>query len=131
MKWLKAVPQKRIEHNIPEHPLLHACSGNDVFGTVRIDWDMSLETKPDVYADVRDLPFPPNHFAAAFMDAPWTAAWKKNVADAMKELLRVAPIVYVLSPWTYGSKICSITDIYIAWTPGVNQALTFIRYERN
>jgi len=129
MKWLKASPQKRIELTIPERPLLHACFGGHDFGDVKLDFDMA--TSPDVCADVRNLPFGKDHFAAAYMDCPWTAGWKKNISGSMRELLRVAPIVYILSPWTYGCSICAITDIWIAWTPGVNQTLAFIRYKRS
>ena len=128
MKWLKAIPQKRIEETISEHPLLHVCCGNHKFGDVTIDIDITVN--PMVVSDVRSLPFKDNSFRASFMDCPWTAAWKKNVADAMKELLRVSPIVFVISPWTYGSSIAALTEIRVAWTPGVNQALLFCRYER-
>jgi hypothetical protein len=129
MKWLKATPQARIEESIPERPLLHACVGNHRFGDITLDSDITV--KPMVLGDVRRLPFKDNSFASAFMDCPWTASWKKNVADAMKELLRVAPIVYVLSPWTYGSSTCQIEEIYVGWQPGVNQTLAFIKYCRN
>jgi hypothetical protein len=128
MKWLKATPQARVEESIKERPLLHACVGNYHFGDVTLDSDITV--KPMILADVRELPFKDNSFAAAFMDCPWTASWKKNVANAMKELLRVAPIVYVLSPWTYGSSKCQIEEVYIAWQPGVNQTLTFVKYCR-
>ncbi len=128
MKWLKATPQARTEESIPEKPLLHVCVGNHHFGDVTLDSDITV--KPMILGDVRGLPFKDNSFAATYMDCPWTASWKKNVSDAMKELLRVAPIVYVLSPWIYGSHICNIDEIYVAWQPGVNQTLTFVRYGR-
>ncbi len=110
MKWLKANPQRRIEETIVERPLLHACCGKHTgFGTITLDSDR--EMKPMVLGDITFLPFRDNVFAAAYMDCPWTAAWKKNIAQAMKELLRVAPIVYVMSPWTYGaSSWPSLTD---------------------
>jgi len=131
MKWLKATPTSRIEYTIPERPLLHACSGQDrLFGDVTIDIDP--EMNPDVVADItRRIPYPDNSFAAAFADFPWTAAFKKKVANAMKELLRVAPIVYTISPWTYGSSKCTLEWVYVAWQPGVNQALLFSKYMRN
>ena len=130
MKFLKANPIIRIEETINEHPLFHACCGkHESLGDVTLDFDFDMN--PMIYGDVRQMPIKSNSFAAAYMDCPWTASWKKNVADAMKELLRIAPVVYVLSPWTYGSHVCTITDCKIAWTPGVNQALLFCRYERN
>ena len=129
--WLKATPQTRIEHTISERPLLHACSGQDkLFGDVTIDIDPRMQ--PDVVADItRKIPYPDNSFAAAFADFPWTAAFKKKVANAMKELLRVAPVVYTISPWTYGSSICTLKWVKVLWQPGVNKALLFAKYVRN
>ena len=131
MKWLKAAPQKRIEYTITERPLLHACSGQDrLFGDVTIDIDPKME--PDVLADItRRIPYPDDSFAAAFADFPWTAAFKRKVGRAMKELLRVAPVVYTVSPWTYGSSLCSLELVKVLWQPGVNQALLFSKYVRN
>jgi len=128
--WLKASPQERIEHTITEKPLLHACSGQDtLFGDVTIDIDPRMN--PDVVANItRKIPYPDNSFAAAFADFPWTAAFKKKVANAMKELLRVAPIVYTISPWTYGSSKCTLEWVKVLWQPGVNQALLFSKYVR-
>lgn len=129
VKWLKSKPLERFEECIPERPLLHACSGeHGGFGDVTLDSDTAM--RPMVLADVRRLPLHSDSFAAAYMDCPWTAAWKVQVAEAMRDLLRVAPVVYVMSPWTYGCRIARITGVWIAWTPGVNQALTLIRYER-
>ena len=129
-KWLKAIPQRRIEHEIKEKPLLHACSGQDtLFGDVTVDIDIKM--KPDVVADItRKIPYPDDSFAAAFADFPWTAAFKKKVARAMKELLRVAPIVYTISPWTYGSSKCKLELVKVCWQPGVNKALLFSKYIR-
>uniref|UniRef100_A0A6M3X8W7 Methyltransferase n=1 Tax=viral metagenome TaxID=1070528 RepID=A0A6M3X8W7_9ZZZZ len=131
MKWLKADPQARIEYSIEERPLLHACSGQDkLFGDVTIDIDPRMQ--PDIVADItRKIPYPDDSFAAAFADFPWTAAFKRKVANAMKELLRVAPVVYTISPWTYGSSKCTLEWVKVAWQPGVNQALLFSKYVRN
>lgn len=130
MKFLKANPQVRIEETIKEKPLLHACSGlHPELGDVTLDIDSFMES--DIKGDVTKLPIKDDSFAAAYMDCPWTASWKKNVADAIKELLRVAPVVYVLGPFTYGSRVCKITNCQVAWTPGVNQALLFTQYKRN
>lgn len=129
MRWLIAKAVKRIEHEIPERPLLHACCAEDHFGTVNVD--IRPEVHPDVVADITKLlPFPDNSFAAAFADFPWTAAWKREVGAAMRELLRVAPVVYTISPWTYGSSSCTLDWVYVAWQPGVQQALLFSRYIR-
>jgi len=126
-KWLSAKAVKRIEYTIPEHPLLHACCGDDRFGDFRVD--IRPDVHPDLVADItKPLPFSNNSFAAAFADFPWTAAWKKNIAAAMKELLRVAPIVYTISPWTYGSSRCELTEVKVLWQPGICPALLFSRY---
>ena len=130
-KWLKAIPQYRIEHEITETPLLHACSGQDtLFGDVTVDIDPRMN--PDVLADItKRIPYPDDSFAAAFADFPWTAAFKKKVSRAMKELLRVAPVVYTVSPWTYGSSLCTLELVKVLWQPGVNQALLFSKYVKN
>jgi len=129
-KWLKAIPQIRIEHEITDSPLLHACCGQDrLFGDVTVDIDIRM--CPDVVCDIsRRIPFPDDSFAAAFADFPWTAAFKRKVARSMRELLRVAPVVYTVSPWTYGSSICSLELVKVCWQPGVNQALLFSKYVR-
>jgi hypothetical protein len=137
-KWLVAHPSPmaagarefdRIEWTIPERPLLHACSNSDKFGDCRIDNNPSV--KPDIVADVtKPLPLRDNSMAAWIADAPWTASFKPQVANMMRELMRVAPVGYLLSPWTYGAAWIRITDVKVAWMPGVNQALLFSRYER-
>lgn len=63
MRYLKAKPQVRREHAIPERPLLHACCGEDgAFGTVSLDSDPAM--RPSVRGDVRALPFKDDAFAA-------------------------------------------------------------------
>jgi len=48
----------------------------------------------------------------------------------MKELLRLAPIVYTISPWMYGAANCYPEQIFVLWQPGINQALLFTKYVR-
>jgi hypothetical protein len=137
-KWLVAHPApmsaggrviERIEYTIPERPLLHACCANDHFGDANVD--IRPEVHPDKVCDITQrIPYPDDSFAAAFADFPWTAAWKHKVAKAMHELLRVAPIVYTISPWTYGSSKIKEPRFWVAWQPGIQQALLFTRYER-
>jgi hypothetical protein len=120
---------ERIEWTIKERPLLHACSNKDTFGDCRLDSNPAV--KPDVLADVtKPLPFADDSFAAWVADFPWTAAFKSKVADAMRELMRVAPVDYSISPWTYGAAWLHVPEFKVAWSPGVNQALMFARYER-
>lgn len=127
-RWLRAVPGWRMEVQIPERPLLHACSGGQTFiGDVTLD----AYTWADVRGDVRRLPFRDDAFAAAFMDPPWTAAWKVSVSQAMKELLRVAPVVYTLSPWIYGSVRADVDKVWVAVQTGIVSSLLFVRYTRS
>lgn len=137
-KWLVGKPApfsagardvERIEYMIPERPLLHACCANDTFGDVRLD--IRPEVNPDVVADISQrIPFPDDYFGAAFADFPWKNNFKRKIARAMHELLRVAPVVYTMSPWTYGSAELQEPTLWWAWRPGVNIPLFFVRYER-
>lgn len=134
-KWLVANPQSRIEYTIKETPLLHACCAKNQLCSLGINGDTRIdirpEVKPNVVCDItKNIPFPNNSFAAAFADFPWTATWKHEVASAMKELLRVAPIVYTISPWIYGASSCYPEKILVQWMPGVQQALLFTKYIR-
>ena len=133
-KWLIAntdnVKGGKIEHTIPEKPLLHACCNEDHFGEVNID--IRKEVNPDHVCDItKRLPFEDNSFAAAFADTPWINKWKWDFSKAMKELLRVAPIVYTINPWVYGGRICTPTMIQVSWRVGINAPILFIKYERN
>ena len=132
-KWLVAdttsVKGGKIEHTIPEHPLLHCASNQDHFGDANVDIRFSV--KPDVVCDITEkLPFPDDRFAAAFADFPWIGAWKWNSARAIREMLRVAPIVYTISPWLYGAKTCYPESIRVSWRPGINSPILFVRYVR-
>jgi hypothetical protein len=132
-KWLVAdttsVAGGKIEHTIPERPLLHVCCNTDHFGTVNVD--VRPEVSPDIVANVLEgLPFADNSFAAAFADFPWIESWRWNAALAIKEMLRVAPVVYVISPWLYGAKTCYPDEVNVSWRPGINHPILFVRYVR-
>ncbi|MFB5597695.1 MAG: hypothetical protein ACE5RJ_01585 [Nitrosopumilaceae archaeon] len=133
-RWLVAntvnVKGGKIEYDIPERPLLHCCSAEDPFGDVRLD--IRPEVKPDVVHDVTEkLPFENDSFKACFADFPWINAWKWKSARAIREMLRVAPVVYTISPWLYGAKICHPDPIYISQRPGINVPILFVKYVRN
>ena len=68
--------------------------------------------------------------AAWVADFPWDARFKPKVSKAIKELMRVAPIGYTLSPFTYGASWLKEPTFMVPWMPGVNQALVWVRYER-
>lgn len=130
-KWLisntVSVKGGKIEHQIPERPLLHACCADDHFGDVNID--IRPEVKPDFVCDVtKELPFKDDEFAAAFADIPWVGSWRWNAASAIKQLLRVASIVYIISPWLYGAKTCYPETINVSWRPGINHPILFVKY---
>lgn len=132
-KWLIAditnVKGGKIEHEIKQSPLLHACCAEDHFGDVNID--IRPEVKPDVVCDVtKELPFKDDQFNAVFMDTPWIEKWRWDCARAIKQLLRVAPIVYVMSPWLYGAKTCYPEFINVSWRPGINHPILFVKYVR-
>ena len=132
-KWLVAntvsVKGGKIEHFIEERPLLHCCCGDDHFGDKNID--IRPAVNPDVVCDVtKRLPFFDNEFAAAFADFPWITAWRWKAAAAIKEMLRVAPIVYIISPWLYGAKTCYPESINVSWRPGINHPILFVKYIR-
>ncbi len=133
-KWLVAdttgVKDGKIEHTIPETPLLHACCAEDHFADTNID--IRHEVNPDHVCDVtKKLPFENNSFKAGFMDTPWVSSWKWNFGKAMREMLRVAPIVYTVNPWLYGAKTCRPESIQVSWRPGINNPVLFVKYLRN
>ena len=130
-KWLVAktvnVKGGKREHQITERPLLHACCGEDHFGDVNID--IRSEVNPDVVCDVtKELPFKDDEFKAAFMDCPWIEKWRWDCARSIKQLLRVASIVYVISPWLYGARTCYPQSIEVSWRVGINHPILFVRY---
>ncbi len=132
-KWLIAntdtVMGGPIEHLISERPLLHACCNKDHFGDVNID--IRPEVKPDYVCDVtKELPFKDNEFAAAFADLPWIEKFRWDAARAIKQMLRVAPIVYIISPWLYGARTCYPETIEVSWRPGINHPILFVKYIR-
>jgi len=119
----------RIEHGIPERPLLHVCCNQDHFGTVNVDADPSVN--PDVVADVLEgLPFENDSFEACFADLPWVKNWMQNTSRALKEMLRIAPVVYLMCPWMVGGKYCRPESIHVCWKPGIHYPILFVKYVR-
>ena len=125
-QWLMAEPLVRFEDSISERPILNACSGKYVFGDVTTDAFSPAMVK----GDVRHLPFRNDSFAAVFADVPWKNDWMRNVSSAIREMLRVAPVAYMMSPWTYGGRGVRMDRIWVCWKPGVTQALLLVRYVR-
>ncbi|KKN55032.1 hypothetical protein LCGC14_0586330 [marine sediment metagenome] len=130
-KWLAAntsnVKGGKREHQIKEHPLLHACCFDDHFGDINID--IRPEVKPDFVCDVTEtLPFKDEEFEAGFMDTPWVNTWKWELGKAIKEMLRVCKVVYVICPWLYGWRGCRPEDIEVSWRAGINHPILFVKY---
>jgi hypothetical protein len=112
---------------IEESPLLHVCSGKSEFGDVTVD----KYTEADYNCDMKNLPFDNDSFGAIFCDPPWNNGMKKDVAAAMKEFIRVAPVVYLMSPLVWGSSLATLEKAWVRWFPGVNQAVLITKYRRN
>lgn len=126
-QWERGIP-KTVIQAITEKPLLNACSGNVFFGDVRVD---AYHPWPDVRADVRALPFKNDSFAAVFLDPPWNHGFKHNIGLMMNEAIRVAPVVYLMAPFTWGSSKATMKDVWVRWSPGVQTPVILSRYERN
>lgn len=130
-KWLVAktdnVEGGKKEYQIQERPLLHACCNQDHFGDVNIDF--RSEVNPDYVCDVtKPLPFKKEQFKAGFMDVPWVNSWKWNLGKAIKEMLKVCEVVYVVGPWLYGWRGCRPEQIEVSWRPGINNPILFVKY---
>jgi hypothetical protein len=114
---------------IKETPLLHVCSGESGFGTVRCD-RFVMPVPPGVIADWLALPFERDSFAAVFADPPWNLGYMKACADFCKEALRVAPVAYVMSPWLWVNRKAKRTNIWVRELRGINAPILIVRYER-
>jgi len=130
-KWLvaqtKNVEGGKKEYQIKEKPLLHACCNTDHFADVNID--IREEVNPDFIMDVTEpLNFPAESFEAGFMDTPWVNSWKWNLGKAIKNMLAVCKVVYVVCPWLYGWKGCRPESIEVSWRPGINHPILFVKY---
>lgn len=118
--------QRFLDEVVTESPLLNVCAGTTRWGDVTMDkYEPSI-----VKGDWTVLPFGSNTFAAVFADPPWNAGYKKECALFVNEGLRVAPVVYLMAPWIYGSKTARLTKTWVRQMPGVNSAITLTKYER-
>ena len=115
---------------ITEAPLLHVCAGPiSAFGDVRVDRYV-LAKPPSIRADWTALPFADNSFAAVFADPPWNVTYMKACADFCKDALRIAPVVYCMSPWLWVKRGIVRSKIWVREFPGVNVPILVVRYER-
>jgi hypothetical protein len=111
---------------LTERPLLHVCAGKSDIGDVTID----KFTRADITADMCDLPFKDNSFRAVFCDPPWDCSMRKEIARALPEMLRVSEIVYIMSPWIWGSSKARLINCWVRYFPGINNAILISKYLR-
>lgn len=115
---------------IREAPLLHVCAGpHSKFGDVRVDRFVH-PIPPAAVAEWTSLPFRDDSFGAVFADPPWNIGYMKRSADFCKEALRIAPVVYVMSPWLWVNRCAKRSQIWIREFPGVNAPILIVRYEK-
>ena len=119
--------QRFLEDVVTERPLLNVCAGKTRWGDVTMD----LYEPANVRGTWTSLPFGENSFGAVFADPPWNAGYKADCARFVNEALRVAPVVYLMAPWIYGSKTAYLTKTWVRQLPGVNSAVTLTRYVRS
>jgi hypothetical protein len=77
------------------------------------------------------LPFADDSFGAVFADPPWNIAYMRACAYFCHEALRVAPIVYVMSPWLWVDGSALRSKIWVREFPGINIPILIVRYERS
>lgn len=123
--WTGPIADFLVEH-VSERPLLNVCSGRESFGDVTVD----LYEPANVRASWTSLPFQDDSFEAVFADPPWNAGYKQDVRDFMREALRIAPVAYLMAPWTYGASWAQLTRVWVRQMPGVNNTVSLTRYER-
>jgi len=123
--WSRGIDEW-LRHTVTEAPLLHVCSGSSRFGDVTAD----LYEPADLRASWVNMPFERDSFGAVFADPPWGATYKKEVAEFVREALRIAPVAYLMSPWIYCAEWVDVTDVWWREHPGVNAPILLSRYER-
>lgn len=119
--------QSFLESIVKEKPLLNVCSGRNPWGDVRVD---NFVAAADLHQDWTALDFPADSFGAVFADPPWNATYKRQCSLFFKRALKIAPVVYLMAPWIYGSADARLTNIWVRQMPGVNTIVAITRYER-
>ena len=119
-----------IKGIIQESPLLHVCSGPvSDFGDIRLDRYVK-PIQPAVMADWTALPFAPNSFGAVFADPPWNSGYMKACSEFCIEAMRIAPVIYVMSPWLWVHSGAIRSKIWVRDFPGINNPILIVRYTR-
>jgi hypothetical protein len=121
--------EKFVNHIITESPLLHVCAGpQSQIGDVRVDRHVTPHA-PAVKADWLALPFKDDSFGAVFADPPWGIGYMADSAKFCEEALRIARVIYVMSPWLWVAKGIR-RKVWIREFPGINNPILIARYER-
>ena len=123
--WTKSI-DNFVREVVTERPILNVCSGTVDFGDVKVDKYLPSDAR----ADMVSLPFADDSFGAVFCDPPWDASMKRKIASFCKDALRVAPVVYVMSPWHWGSSQRTIEKVWLREFPGISNAILIIKYVR-
>ena len=105
---------------------MNVCSGRTKWGNIRVD----LLEAADIRQDWSNLSFPNDSFGAVFADPPWDSQYKPQVKRYMEKAIRIAPIVYLMAPWIYGSSMFELTNVWIRQLPGINPIVAITRYKR-
>ena len=119
--------QRFLEEIVIEKPLLNVCSGKSKWGDTTVD----LYMPSDLNVDWLSLPYADDSYGAVFADPPWNSGYKQQCAAFMRRALRIAPVVYLMAPWLYGSAEARLTKVWVRQIPGVNQIVGITRYERS
>ena len=90
---------QRLE--IREKDVCHLFAGKSNIGGLRVDIDRDL--KPDIIADVRDLPdkLGPQSMKAVLGDPPWEIPYhtRRYLSYAIRDLVEMDGYVIINSPW--------------------------------
>lgn len=92
---------------------LNVCCGESKIGDVRVDIDPAM--KPDIVADMNELPFEENSFDTVISDP----VWKLNYYKRMKpffECVRVCKVggrIIYNATWIPTSKCVELEEIYV------------------
>ena len=127
--------EKFVKSIVLEKPILNVCSGDTYFGDIQVekyhfrkDWFGVNGTK--IKADMKFLPFKDDSFGCVFSDPPWDLNTKKDMAFAVHEFIRVAPVVYLMCPWTWGSYKATLERCWVRDFRGINNAVLITKYRR-
>lgn len=120
--------QEFLDSAITERPLWNVCSGTTKWGHVRVDKFMPADLQQDwTELSVPEMMKAP---AAIFADPPWDGAYKRQCATFIKRALTIAPVVYLMAPWMWGSAERKLTKVWVREMPGVNPIVAIMRFER-